>query len=174
MKTLYLLCGLAFSGKSTLAKAIVNYLNCAYVSLDDINKERGLGFGGDGISVEKWENTHQIAIGLLDNLMQLEQDIILDDTNCFRWLRDRFREVAKRHNYKTKVIYLDVPLEEIYIRMQMNEQTKKRQGIKKEIFAELIQNFQLPEVDENILLFNNEYTIQDWLETQLHSTFNHL
>ncbi|MHC5676310.1 hypothetical protein [Nostoc sp.] len=29
MKTLYLLCGLAFSGKSTLAKAIVNYLNCA-------------------------------------------------------------------------------------------------------------------------------------------------
>ncbi|MEH2447038.1 MAG: ATP-binding protein [Nostoc sp.] len=174
MKTLYLLCGLAFSGKSTLAKAIVDYLNCAYVSLDDINKERGLGFGGDGIPVEEWENTHQIAIGILNNLMQLEQDIILDDTNCFRWLRDRFREVAKRHDYKTKVIYLDVPLEEIYIRMQMNEQTKKRQGIKKEIFAELIQNFQPPEVDENILLFNNEYTIKDWLETQLHFTFNNL
>ncbi|MEH2122157.1 ATP-binding protein [Nostoc sp.] len=174
MKTLYLLCGLAFSGKSTLAKAIVDYLNYAYVSLDDINKERGLGFGGDGIPVEEWENTHQIAIGILDNLMQLEQDIILDDTNCFRWLRDRFREVAKRHDYKSKVIYLNVPLEEIYIRMQMNEQTKKRQGIKKEIFAELIQNFQPPEVDENILLFNNESTIKDWLETQLHSTFNNL
>ncbi|WP_298909760.1 ATP-binding protein [uncultured Nostoc sp.] len=174
MKTLYLLCGLAFSGKSTLAKAIVDYLNCAYVSLDDINKERGLGFGGDGISVEEWENTHQITIGILDNLMQLEQDIILDDTNCFRWLRDRFREVAKRHDYKSKVIYLDVPLEEIYIRMQMNEQTKKRQGIKKGIFAELIQNFQPPEVDENILLFNNESTIKDWLETQLHSRFNKL
>jgi len=174
MKTLYLLCGLAFSGKSTLAKAIVNYLNCASVSLDDINRERGLGFGGDGIPVEEWENTHQIAIGILDNLMQLEQDIILDDTNCFRWLRDRFREVAKRHNYRTKVIYLDVPLEEIHRRMQINEQTKKRQGIKKEIFAELIQNFQPPEIDENILLFNNEYTIQDWLETQLDSTLNNL
>ncbi|WP_392531848.1 AAA family ATPase [Nostoc sp. C117] len=174
MKTLYLLCGLAFSGKSTLAKAMVDYLNCGYVSLDDINKDRGLGFGGDGIPVEEWENTHQIAIGILDNLMQLEQDIILDDTNCFRWLRDRFREVAKRHNYGTKVIYFDVPLEEIYIRMQMNEQTKKRQGIKKEIFAELIQHFQPPEIDENILLFNNEYTIKDWLETQLDSTFNNL
>lgn len=58
--------------------------------------------------------------------------------------------------------------------MQMNEQTKKRQGIKKEIFAELIQNFQPPEVDENILLFNNESTIKDWLETQLDSTFNNL
>ncbi|MEH2273387.1 MAG: ATP-binding protein [Nostoc sp.] len=174
MKTLYLLCGLAFSGKSTLAKAIVDYLNCAYVSLDDINKERGLGFGGDGIPVEEWENTHQIAISILDNLMQLEQDIILDDTNCFRWLRDRFREVAKRHNYKSKVIYLDISLEEIYIRMQMNEQIKKRQGIKKEIFAQLIQSFQPPEVDENILLFNNESTIKDWLDTQLHSTFNKL
>ncbi|MHC5595161.1 MAG: AAA family ATPase [Nostoc sp.] len=174
MKTLYLLCGLAFSGKSTLAKAIVNYLNCASVSLDDINKERGLVFGGDGIPVEEWENTHQIAIGILDNLMQLEQDIVLDDTNCFRWLRDRFRAVAKGHNYITKVIYLDVPLEEIYIRMQMNEQTKKRQGIKKEIFAELIQNFQPPEIDENILLLNNEYSIKDWLENQLDSTLNNL
>lgn len=36
--------------------------------------------------------------------MQLEQDIILDDTNCFHWLRDRFRDVAKRHDYKSKVI----------------------------------------------------------------------
>ncbi|MHC5676314.1 hypothetical protein [Nostoc sp.] len=42
------------------------------ISLDDINKERGLDFGGDGISVEEWENTHQIAIGILANLMQLQ------------------------------------------------------------------------------------------------------
>jgi predicted kinase len=135
MKTLYLLCGLAFSGKSTLAKAMVNYLKCAYISLDDINKERGLGFGGDGIPVAEWEKTHHIAMGILDNLMQLEQDIILDDTNCFRWLRDRFREVAKKHGYETKVIYLDVPLDEIRLRMQRNEQTQERYGIKAEIFT---------------------------------------
>jgi len=167
MKTLYLLCGLAFSGKSTLAKAMVNYLKCAYISLDDINKERGLGFGGDGITVAEWEKTHHIAIGILDNLMQLEQDIILDDTNCFRWLRDRFREVAKKHSYETKVIYLDVPLDEIRLRMQRNEQTKERYGIKQEIFTELVQNFQPPEADENILLFKHNYRIKDWLETCL-------
>jgi tRNA A37 N6-isopentenylltransferase MiaA len=81
MKTLYLLCGLAFSGKSTLGKSIVDYLNYAYISLDNINKERGIGFGGDGISVEEWEKTHHIAIDILNNLMLLEQNIILDDTN---------------------------------------------------------------------------------------------
>ncbi len=167
MKTLYLLCGLAFSGKSTLAKTMVDYLNCAYVSLDDINKKRGLGFGGDGIPSQEWEKTHHVAIGILENLMQLEQDIILDDTNCFRWLRDRFREVAKRHNYVTKVIYLDVPLDLIHLRMQRNEQIKERQGIKEDIFAELMQNFQPPEVDENILLFKQNYTLKDWLKTCL-------
>ena len=110
MKTLYLLCGLAFSGKTTLARAIANYSNCAYISLDDINHQRELGFGGDGIPVEEWEKTHQIAIATLVNLMPLVQDILVDDTNCFRWLRDRFRAIADQHGYQTKVIYLDVPL----------------------------------------------------------------
>ncbi len=167
MKTLYLLCGLAFSGKTTLAKAIVDYLNCAYVSLDDINKERGLGFGGDGIPVEEWEKTHHVAIDVLDNSMKLGQDIILDDTNCFRWLHDRFGEVAKRHGYQTKVIYLDIPLEQIRLRMQRNEQTRERHEIKEGVFAALLRGFEPPEEDENVLRFNQNYAIRDWLETYL-------
>jgi hypothetical protein len=54
------MCGLSFSGKTTLARKIVERLQCAYISLDDINAERGL-WGGDGIPVEEWERTHALA-----------------------------------------------------------------------------------------------------------------
>ena len=48
---LYLLCGLAFSGKTTLTAALSRHLGAAVVSLDAINASRGLQ-GGMGIPVE--------------------------------------------------------------------------------------------------------------------------
>ena len=61
MKTLYLLCGMPFSGKTTLGKHLTAKLNAFYISLDEINHSRGL-FGGEGISIEEWEKTHHLAM----------------------------------------------------------------------------------------------------------------
>lgn len=36
------MCGFSFSGKSTLARKIIEWLRWAYISLDDINAEQGL------------------------------------------------------------------------------------------------------------------------------------
>jgi len=101
------MCGLPFSGKSTIAKAIVEYIGCNYISLDKMNEERGLGFGGDGIAADEWEMTHQIAINQLSALLKTG-DVILDDTCCFRWIRDRYRKCANSAGASTCVIYLNV------------------------------------------------------------------
>ena len=91
-----------FSGKTTLGKAIAKYLDVPYVSLDEINEARGL-FGGDGIPVEEWEKTHYLAMQQSVKLMKTGVDIILDDTNCFRWLRDRFLNGAFAPALRSKV-----------------------------------------------------------------------
>lgn len=57
---LTLLCGLSFSGKSTLAAQLVNGLNAELISLDAINQERGLD-GGKGIPLQEWSATNRIA-----------------------------------------------------------------------------------------------------------------
>ena len=36
--------------------------------------------------------THGIALERIRALMARGEDIVFDDTNCFRWLRDRYRE----------------------------------------------------------------------------------
>lgn len=56
MKTLYLLCGLWLSGKSTLARAMAERASMALISFDAINRERGL-WGGDGVPGEEWKVT---------------------------------------------------------------------------------------------------------------------
>jgi hypothetical protein len=41
MRRLYIMYGIAFSGKTTVAEQLVQALGCGYLSLDDINAEKG-------------------------------------------------------------------------------------------------------------------------------------
>ena len=162
MKTLYLMCGMPFSGKTTLGKAIAKYLDVPYVSLDEINEARGL-FGGDGIPVEEWEKTHFLAMQQTAKLIKSEVDIILDDTNCFRWLRDRFRDFASQHGYQTVIIFLDISLATIKKRMEQNKTTKVRHSVRQDIVEEMAKIFEPPELDEKVIKYRANQSIEEWI-----------
>lgn len=162
MKTLYLLCGMPFSGKTTLGKLITKYLDSFYISLDDINATRGLN-GGDGIPIEEWERTHFLAMQQLEELMNSGKDVVLDDTNCFRWLRDRFRNLGLQHNYQTIVVFLDIPLVEILQRMANNEIDRRRRGVKPEIIQEMFGTFESPQSDEIVIRYATEQPVAEWI-----------
>jgi predicted kinase len=162
MKTLYLLCGMPFSGKTTLAKALIAHLHASYISLDDINESRGL-FGGEGIPVEEWEKTHSIAMQQLHSLMELQQDIVLDDTSCFRWLRDRYRDFAVRQSYQTVLIYLDSAIAEIQRRMEENTKTEVRHGVRQSIVDEMAKTFEPPQPDEVVIQYSPDQRIEEWV-----------
>jgi predicted kinase len=162
MKTLYLLCGMPFSGKTTLGKSIAKYLNSPYISLDEINEARGL-YGGDGIPVEEWEKTHLLAMQQLQSLMPLRQDIILDDTSCFRWLRERFSNFVKQHDYQTIIVFLDIPLSIIRKRLEKNEETQARHRVRQDIIEEMAKTFELPQKDENVVKYSANQSIDEWI-----------
>ena len=81
MKQLYLLCGMPFSGKTTLGKTVAEYIRASYISLDEINEARGL-FGGKGIPIEEWEKTHHLAMKQLNEA--IKGDRALSKRYCFR------------------------------------------------------------------------------------------
>ncbi len=58
---LYILCGLPFAGKTTLARALERQLGLALVGLDAINTARGVGLHGEAISPEEWDETYAEA-----------------------------------------------------------------------------------------------------------------
>jgi predicted kinase len=158
MKTLYLMCGLSFSGKTTLARKIVERLQCAYISLDNINAERGL-WGGDGIPIEEWERTHALARERLATWMATGKD----DVNNLRWLRDRWRAAARSNCYRTVVIYLNIPHTELAARRRANQVTAERQGITEAVWAEHVSVFDPPGADEHVFRYGLTEDAESWV-----------
>jgi predicted kinase len=104
---LVVLCGTAYSGKSTLAADLVRQLDARIVSLDEINERRGL-WGGDGIPVEQWQATHAIAADEVRQHLTSGTSVILDDTSALRFLRDGWRALAASVGDAFHLVYLDV------------------------------------------------------------------
>lgn len=148
---LYLLCGLAFSGKTTLAAALRRQQGCEVVSSDEINARRGL-HGGDGVPAQEWARTHELALAEVEALMRRRvPGVVVDDTNCFRFLRDDYRALARRHGYAVRLLVLDVPLAEVRRRMAENATSRRRRGLRPEVFAEHRGSFEWPGPEETPL-----------------------
>jgi len=161
VKSLFIMCGLPFSGKTTLASSIAAKRHAVLISLDEINESRGLRFGGEGaISQAQWQETHQIALSRLAEALSSDADIVIDDTNCFRFLRDNYRRLADAAGYRTVVVLVDTSTEEIKRRIFENRITKKRRHVMMDVLDNLITDFQWPTDDESCIspatLFSND------------------
>jgi predicted kinase len=162
-RTLYLMCGLAFAGKTTLARALARHQKCHYLSLDEINHERGFPHGGTGLPLEVWAETHQIALARLEQLTGAGRDVVIDDTSCLRMLRDNYREIAERSGYRTVLVFLDIPLDEIQRRRKQNDESGDRNPLKETVFDDLLESFEYPEPDEEVLRFKHGDSLPGWL-----------
>ena len=108
MSILILLCGRPFSGKSSLAARLAADRGAATISFDAINLERGL-HGGEGLPVAEWAATLEIAKERTAALLARHPLVVVDDTLCFRWMRDAFRDLARGADARAVLVYLDPP-----------------------------------------------------------------
>lgn len=162
---LYLLCGLAFAGKTTLASLLSRHAGAEVVSLDEINASRGL-HGGEGLPDEEWVRTHQEALRQVESTLAAGRSVVVDDTNCFRFLRDNYRAVAEAKGARTIVLYLDRPLDLLLDRIRENEETRSRASIKIPILLHLAQKFEPPGPDEEAMVVPNDVPLEVWVARQ--------
>ena len=90
------------------------------------------------------------------------EETVLDDTSCFRWLRQRYREFAHRNSYMAQVVYLDASLDEIRRRMVENATSPQRRVI----FDEHVRTFEKPSADEEAIVLDSPETISNWIESK--------
>ena len=162
MPTLILLCGRPFSGKSTLAARLAADRGAASVSFDAINLERGL-HGGDGLPVSEWAATLEIAKARTAALLARHPLVVVDDTLCFRWMRDGFRDLARAAGAAPVLVYLDPPAPLLLERMAANERTKQRRGIASGVLTEHLAAFEAPGEDEQAIVLRSPEAIEAWL-----------
>jgi predicted kinase len=146
---LYLLCGPAFSGKSTLAKAL-QARGALRIALDEILLEGGMS-PGDGLPPALWEDASLEACRRLRGASRTGSDVVLDDTLCFRFLRDRYRQVTAECGHLVRLVVLRVEAGEIHRRVAENQLRPRRAGIRPEVLQAHLTGFEWPTPDEHAI-----------------------
>ena len=147
---LYIMCGLPFAGKSTVARALASRENAAIVELDQINAASGLGT--KAITPEQWSGSYAEAYSRLRGLLAAGIPAIFDATNFTRAQRDELRQIASEARAEATVVYVPIARLDAERRWIENRRTGVRPDVRDEDFALVADNFEPPDEDEAALV----------------------
>ncbi len=160
---LYILCGLPFVGKSTLARELAGALEAIYVEMDAINGERGLGLDGKRISAADWDITYEETYRRIEQSLGTGAPVVYEAGNFTREQRDTVRAIAEKCGVPSQVIYVDVPENVARARLQQNRKTLLRYDVRDDDFALVADNFQPPTAQENVLRYDQTVSVREWI-----------
>ncbi len=143
-----LLCGPSLAGKSTLARQLAGPLAASIVSADEINAGRRLPFGGEGLPESVWAETLRLELEAIDKAGRRGQSVIVDDTCCYRWLRDRLRSTCVAAGLLPVLLVLRVGTDDLEARRHAVKSTGARPVLSQERFADHVARFEWPGSDE--------------------------
>ncbi|WP_243286286.1 AAA family ATPase [Geothrix terrae] len=166
-KSMYLLCGPSLAGKSTACARIAQELQAVVISADEINHERGLPFGAEGLPQSVWAETLEMMLGRIREHATKSHSIIIDDTLCFRWLRDRFRNEAQANGLKPYLLLLSVTKEELQARHTALSLSGQRPTLSMPQLLEHFESFEWPSSDEAATDISVPEHLTTWLHTRL-------
>ncbi len=147
MTTLHMICGLPGSGKSTLAKQIEKDSFALRLTPD----EWMINLDISGYDEKKREAIESLQWSLAQRVLSLGVDVVLESGFWIRDERNAFRKKAGELGAKTKLYYLDVPLEELWQRIENRNKdvaTSNSFLIKKQDLEEWFKVFQPPTAGE--------------------------
>ncbi len=159
----YIMCGLPFSGKTTLARALVARCGVTHLDLDIMAMAEGL-FPEVGVSEEQWGKIFENAHHRSAELLKSGKSVVFDSVNFDRGVRDRIRTDAERVGCSARVIYLQLPLEEIERRRQANRSSCARPEVLESDWQEIVNGFEIPTEDEDVLLFDGTLAPEEWIK----------
>ena len=160
-RELIALCGLAFSGKSTIARRVAAVTGAELVSLDAINRARGFD-GGTVMDDSEWEKTSLMAAATARTVLASGRGVVVDDTFSHRFLRQRFAAVAKASGAPFVLLFVDTPIDVIEARIAENAHTGARAPIAPDVFAHHRARFQFPGDDEAPVRLASAADLERW------------
>ena len=164
MNKLYILCGLPFSGKSTLSKELAKRLGFTRIDLDDVKFELlGDDVNDDDIAQQDWDRIYQEMYRRIESALKEGKNVIHDTGNFTKYERGPVRQTADKLRRETKTIYVDTPKEVCFERLLNNRKTKERFDISDEAFQSTVEEMEVPSTDENTILFHTDSSLENWI-----------
>lgn len=164
--TLYLLCGPSLVGKSSLADAMRTELGVDIISADAINVRRGYELGDKRLTNDIWAQTLEIALFEVITSGMTGQSIVVDDTLCFRWIRDRYSATAKGTGMSVQLLLLNPGIEAIETRYEELSLSEARPLLSKGDLHRHWNEFEWPTEEELPLDVTTREVQEQWLQTE--------
>lgn len=153
MPTLYIMVGVGFAGKSTLAKAISDGFAIPLVSQDALYFEKHEELHLDGDSDEDWEMLLGMCKEKISGLLTSGQSVVFDNTNLKREHRDELRALADKAGARAVVVFLDTPETSLNERQEKNKVTAERHDVEQRHLDEAKRQLEIPTADEGAYVF---------------------
>jgi predicted kinase len=165
---LFILCGEAFSGKSTMAKKITEVYGTKIIGRDEIyfsiEKLLALENTPDGDDDNLWKNLWPMVLQGTKNQLLLGNSVVVDDNCLYLKQREELRSIAKEIGAKSILIYLNIPTEVLRERKIENEISEIRHDVPLAWLEEDSQNFERPTEGEEPINYRPSDTLEDFIK----------
>lgn len=163
MTNLYIMCGLAFSGKSTLARKIAEHTGSRLIAFDKLwvekEKEHPITKGDEG-----WRFIRKVAQEEIAKALREGISVVYDDNNVRFEHREEIREIGRSLGADPIVVYLNTPMDLIKERERVNKTTGERHEVEPENFQTVVEQLEVPTPNEHALEFTPETDVNEFLK----------
>lgn len=155
-KTLFILCGFPYAGKSYIAKQLLEKTDVAFVSIDDIFHTYGFDWNSNKLpDTETWEQIFNESYEQIKQTLREGKNVLYDSTNQTVVSRDKLRQVANSVGAETKVVFIKSPVEAVWKRWEENQKSRSRSVVDKQLIQQTIDMFEEPTEAEKVIVINN-------------------
>ena len=163
--TLFIFCGIPFSGKTTLAKKLSEKFGFVRVDLDEIKFDLfGKNILDEQIDHAGWDKVFKKIYETIEIFLKAQKTIIYDTGNFTKHERDLVRKISDKLNIQTKTIFVNTSKKTAEKRWQENKLSKERFDVSENDFYEAMAEMEPPDFSENVIVYDEKDKAEDWLK----------
>ncbi len=169
---LFIMCGISFSGKTTLAKKMIKKLPLEYIGIDEIIEEYKKQNNSQSLPLTNigWNEVFKKAFKEISTNLSNRRNVLYDSSNQEKECRKILRDLANRHVAYTKVIYINTPKKVAISRKEENKKLASRQHITDGHFNHILNTLEVPTRDEDVIVYRESMDFDKWIK----DNFNNL
>lgn len=157
-KTVFILCGFPYAGKSFVAEELRKHTNIVYVSIDAIFHTHGFDWDTNKLpNPDEWQEIFDESYDETRKSLDQGRNVLYDSTNQTVSSRDKLREVAHSVGANAYVLHIGASIETVWRRWKENQVKSTRSIVNRDLVQMTIDTFEAPTDGEQIItIVNNQ------------------
>lgn len=154
--TLFILCGLPYSGKSYITNQLLQAAEIKIVAIDSIFNAKGFDWNTNKLpDTTQWREIFEESYEAVRDALKQGRNVLYDSTNHTFASREALRVLAAAVGADTCVIYVKVEADKVWKRWEENQLSPSRPQISRELVQLTIDTFEEPDKIENTITIAN-------------------